>query len=109
MSLGTNLYLISQDKELMEKITRMVREGKEKYNEIFHPEEEEDIEDEESLLTKLSELAHEAKVKMEEQVESVSRKVYEKMHIAHTSEIAQLKSEIEALRGQLDQLRNAKA
>lgn len=108
ISLGTNLYLISQDKELMEKIKAMAAAGKEKYDEIFHKDEAGE-EDDEDLLSRLTEMASEMKEKMAHEMESVARKTYDKMKIAHADEVSALRAEIERLRVDLDALKSTAA
>lgn len=104
LSLGTNLYLISQDKELMDKLTKLARAGKEKYDEFFHS--DEDDEEEEDLLAHLAQAAGEIKERMNREMEAIARKTYDALHIAHADEIEKLRNEIEQLRTQITRLQN---
>jgi polyhydroxyalkanoate synthesis regulator phasin len=103
LSLGTNIYLIAQDKELMDKLTAMAKAGKEKYDEIFHA--GEDDEEEADLLAHMAQVAQEAKEKLSQEMESIAHKTYEKLRIAHADELAALKSEVERLRAEIAAIR----
>jgi polyhydroxyalkanoate synthesis regulator phasin len=105
LSLGTNLYLIAQDKELMEKLKHMAQAGKEKYDEIFHGDEESDM-TEDDLLSRLSVLAGEVKEKMNSEMAAIAKKTYEKLHIAHADEVRELRTQIEHLQNELNALKS---
>jgi polyhydroxyalkanoate synthesis regulator phasin len=105
LSLGTNLYLIAQDKELMEKLKHMAKSGKEKYDEIFHGDEESDM-TEDDLLSRLSAMAGEVKEKMNQEMEAIAKKTFDKLNIAQADEVRHLKSQIEQLQNELNALRS---
>jgi len=103
LSLSTNIYLIAQDKELMEKLTRMAKAGKEKYDEIFHSDDaSEEDSDEETLMTQLAQVAGEVREKLNQEIEAIVHKTYEKLRIAHADDVAELREEIAALKAKID-------
>jgi hypothetical protein len=98
MSLSSNLYLMSRDKELMDRLKELKHVGRERFNEWLGEDEEED---DEKFLDKLISKAEQAKESMEEKVEEIAAKIYRKMNIAHTDEIKMLNEQIESLRNAL--------
>lgn len=105
LTLGSNLYLMSQDKELMEKLANMVKEGKQKLDDFMHSEGSEEY-DETTLLHKLAEKAKDVEQQFEKRLEEVAIKIYQKLHIAHVNDIEALQKEIATLREELAQLKN---
>lgn len=106
LTLGSNLYLMSQDKELMEKLAHMVKEGKQKLDDFLHNEGAEEY-DETTLLHKLAEKAKDVEQKFEKRLEEAAIKIYQKLHIAHINEIEALQKEISVLKEELAQLKNS--
>jgi polyhydroxyalkanoate synthesis regulator phasin len=105
MTLGSNLYLMSQDKELMEKLAKMASEGKQKLDDFMHT--EGGVEDDEmSLFQKLTEKAKEVEKQLEQRLEEAAVKVYQKLHIAHINDIEALQSEINQLKEELAALKS---
>ncbi|MFN4233744.1 MAG: hypothetical protein ACK4IK_02935 [Bacteroidia bacterium] len=105
LTLGSNLYIMSQDKELMEKLANMVKEGKQKLDDFIHSEGAEEY-DEATLLHKLAEKAKDVEQQFEKRLEEAAIKIYQKLHIAHINDIEALQKEISVLREELAQLKN---
>lgn len=101
VSLGSSLYMLSKDKELMEKLSTLAAEGKNKFDHI-----KESIE-EEKLIEEFLEKARTARENFESKVAEVAEALYKKMNIAHTNELAALKKEVNDLRKIIEEL-NAK-
>lgn len=99
LTLSSNLYLISKDKELMDKLSKLLAEGKEKLDDFL----DDDLpEDQEGTLHRLYRKAKEAEKEFEKKVEDFVEKTYEKMHIAHTNEIDKLQAQIDELKKELE-------
>src|ERR1044072_188846 len=96
LSLSVNLYLLSKDEEFMKELQGLAEQGKEKtgrlYNVLTGSEEGEEVIDE--LLEHIALLKKNIAGKADEMVKAV----YEKIHIAHSSEISRLMHEIETLK-----------
>lgn len=100
LTLSSNLYLISKDKEFFNRLEEMAEKGRKKVNEVI--EELSDGEgDDGKLLNKLLHKASQAKEELERRMEEIAAAAYKKMHIAHTDEVRVLQSEIEGLKKQL--------
>lgn len=99
MTLGTNLYLISQDKEMMEKLFNLAKDGKQKLDDFITPEGTEY--DETTMFQKLTEKAKEVEKQLEERLEAAAVKIYQKLHIAHVNDIESLQTEINELKEEL--------
>lgn len=100
MTLGTNLYLISKDKELMDRLSELLSEGKDKLDDYLAGDGDEA--DTEKMLHKLLRKAKEAEKEFEHKVEAFVERAYEKMKIAHTHEIEKLQAQIDELKKELD-------
>lgn len=98
LSLSTNLYVILKDEELMHKLSGMVEKGREHYNDVFHPDEDENPE---PIIERLLAKAHEAKAELEERLNNAAEAAYSKLHIAHTKEIEKLQEQIYVTEGKL--------
>ncbi len=97
MTLSSNLYMISKDKEFFEKLSGMAEKGKEFVAELS----EEDEEGESQIIQKLIEKAGQAKAEIEKKMEEVAVNVYAKMHIAHTDDIKIMEEQIAELKKEL--------
>ena len=93
-ALSTNLYALSKDKELMDKLTAMAENGKHKWDEIAEEWNEQDVS---SLIGSLSKKAEEAKVEFEQRTEQLADQLYKKLKIAHASELHEVKEQVEIL------------
>jgi len=99
LTLSTNIYMISKDEKFMANLKEMTEKGKEKVSAFAHEFSGED--EEGKLLEKFMQKAHEAKEELEHKIGQVAEKIYEKMNIAHTSQIAALNADIELLKKEL--------
>ncbi len=96
LSLSVNLYLLSKDEEFMKELRDLAEEGKEKTGQLYDvltgsKEGDEVIEE---LLEHIAQLKKNIAGKADE----IAKAVYEKIHVAHSSEISRLMHEIEALK-----------
>lgn len=105
MTLGTNLYLVSQDKEMMEKLAKLVSEGKQKFDDFMYTDDAGEN-DEMTMFQKLTEKAKEVEKQLEKRLEEAAAKIYQKMHIAHVNDIEALQKEINDLKEELTILKN---
>ncbi|GAA0875612.1 hypothetical protein GCM10009118_20210 [Wandonia haliotis] len=101
MTLSTNLYVLSQDEQMMSKLKSFLEKGKDKVNEFVA----EPVLDEEGneleFIDKLLKKAHEAREEMNQKVEETVAALYQKMNIAHVEQINELNLRIEDLNKQL--------
>lgn len=108
LTLSTNIYMISKDEEFMKSLSEMADKGKKKFEKFMsdistEPEEGEGTANgkESTLMERLVQKAKEAKEEFEEKMEEVAKRVYSKMHIAHTEQVDKLNEELEALKKEL--------
>ncbi|TND07248.1 MAG: hypothetical protein FD123_3393 [Bacteroidetes bacterium] len=99
LTIGSNLYLISRDKELMDKLSELLADGKEKLDEFL---DSDNAEGEEKTLHKLLRKAKEAEKEFEHKIGEFVERSYEKMRIAHTNEIVRLQAQIDELKKELE-------
>jgi polyhydroxyalkanoate synthesis regulator phasin len=99
LTISTNLYMISKDEKFVNNLKEMAEKGREKASAWAH--EFSGTAEEETLFERLKEKAGEAREELENKISEVAEKVYEKMNIAHTSQINQLEAEICLLRREL--------
>jgi polyhydroxyalkanoate synthesis regulator phasin len=97
MTLSTNLYMLTKDEELMNKLKNMVEQGKDKINHLVsdpvHDADGTELEFVDKLILK----AHEAKEEMNQKIGEMVADLYQKMNIAHTEQIKGLQAQIEEL------------
>lgn len=96
LTLSSNLYMMSKDKELMEKLHAMTEKGKEKINDFMKSEKDEDG-NEVEFLQKIANKAHDVKEELEKKIGEMVAEFYEKVNIAHTDEIKKLHVKIDDL------------
>ena len=99
LSLSVNLYLLSKDEEFLKDLAGLTAKGRQKTEQIYDA--LTGTGDGEELMEDF--LAHVAVIKerIAQKADDMAKVVYEKIHIAHSSEIARLTSEIETLRAAL--------
>jgi polyhydroxyalkanoate synthesis regulator phasin len=97
VTLSANIYTISKETHLLDKLKELSEEGKDKINEFMKEkvldEDGNEVEFTERILMK----AHEARVELERKIGEVVSVMYEKMNIAHTDKIKELEDRIEQL------------
>lgn len=98
MTLSANLYMIAKDERLMNKISEVSAKGKEKLDELI---EEFDGEDERKLSERIMQKAAQAGEELEQKIAEVVVKLYDKMNIAHTEQIKELKVQVEMLKKEI--------
>jgi hypothetical protein len=101
LTLSTNIYMISKDEKLMNNLTEMKKKGRETLEGWIDDLRNSD-EDEGKLTEKLIHKAIQVKHELEETMEDVARKVYEKMNIAHTDYIKNLEQKVEQFKKELE-------
>lgn len=94
MVLSSNLYMLSQDKELMGKLKEMAEKGKDKFNDTFGGEYVDEDGNRVELIDRLREKAGQAKDELEEKVSEMVANFYKKVNIAHLDEIRALKEQL---------------
>jgi polyhydroxyalkanoate synthesis regulator phasin len=97
VSVSTNLYLLSKDKELMNQLYTIGEQSKDKASEVWNEISDGNLSWEE-FMAKVNERAEIAKTELEAKIEEVAVKMYSKMNIAHTNDIENLKNEIALLK-----------
>lgn len=101
ITLSSNLYMIAKDEKTMEKIHKYTEMAKTNINEFV----KEKITDEEGneleFVDKMVVKLHEAKEELENKIEEVVAKMYDKMNIAHTDQIKRLEDEVASLSKEL--------
>jgi polyhydroxyalkanoate synthesis regulator phasin len=103
VSVSTNLYLLSKDKELMNQLYTIGEQSKDKASEVWNEISDGNVSWEE-FMTKVNERAEIAKAELETKIEEVATKMYTKMHIATTTDLEKLKLEVENLKKQNEEL-----
>jgi len=101
LTLSSNLYMMSKDKELMEKLHNMADKGKDKINSFMSSTTRDEEGNEMEFLQKIAIKAHEVKEEMEHKIGEMVAQFYEKVNIAHTDEIQKLNVKIEDLSKQI--------
>ena len=95
--LSSNLYLIAKDTEAIEKIKEYSEKGKDKINNFMKEKVFDSEGNELEFVDKMMVKIKEAKQELEDKIEHVVERMYDKMKIAHTNEIVTLQEKIEAL------------
>lgn len=97
LTLSSNLYMLSKDKEMMEKLHNMTEKGKDKINSWMSSSTRDENGDEVEFLQKIALKAHELKEEFEAKIKESVADFYEKVNIAHTDEIRRLEGKISDL------------
>lgn len=100
LTLSSNLYMMSKDKELMEKFHNIADKGKDKINAFMAAEKDADG-NEIAFLQKIALKAHDVKEELEEKIGEMVTQFYQKINVAHTDEIKALNVRIEDLSKQI--------
>ena len=101
MTLSTNLYVLSQDEQMMSKLKSFLEKGKDKVNEFVADPILDEEGNELAFIDKLLKKAHEAREEMNQKIEETVAGLYQKMNIAHVEQINELNLRIEDLNKQL--------
>lgn len=95
MTLSSNLYMLSKDEDLMDKIKSAAEKGKDRINKaVSEPIIDEDG-NEMEFIDKLIHKAGQAKDELEEKIEEMVVKFYKKINIAHVDEVKALNEKLD--------------
>ncbi len=95
MTLSSNLYMLSKDEDLMNRLKDMAEKGKERVNKAMS----EDMKDEEGneleFVDKVIRKASQAKEELEDKIEELVAKFYKSINVAHLDEIRALNEKLD--------------
>ena len=97
VTLSSTLYTISKETHLMEKLTALSEQGKDKINDFMREKVLDEHGNEVQCLDKLVLKAHEAKEDLEVKIGEMVAAFYEKVNIAHTDQLKGLELKVEEL------------
>ena len=97
LTLGSSLYVVAKDTNLLEKLNELSSKGKENVNEFVSETQLDENGNELEFLDKLILKIKQAKEELDEKIEESVVKFYKKIHIAHTDEILALNEKLEKL------------
>lgn len=97
VTLSSTLYTISKETHLMEKLTALSEQGKDKINDFMSEKVLDEHGNEVQFLDKLVLKAHEAKEDLEVKIGEMVAAFYEKVNIAHTDQLKGLELKVEEL------------
>lgn len=101
VTLSSVLYTISKETHLMEKLSDLSEQGKEKLN-AFMKEQQLDEEGKEmQFFDRLMHKAQEAKEELDQKIAEMMEGFYTKIKVAHTNQIEELTREIEQLKKEM--------
>ena len=101
VTLSSTLYTISKETHLMEKLTALSEQGKDKINDFMGEKLVDEDGNEVEFLDKLVLKAHEAKEELEVKIGEMVAAFYEKVNIAHTDQLKGLELKVEQLQKDL--------
>lgn len=101
VTLSSTLYTISKETHLMEKLTALSEQGKDKINDFMSEKMLDENGNEVEFLDKLVLKAHEAKEELEVKIGEMVAAFYEKVNIAHTDQLKGLELKVEQLQKDL--------
>ncbi len=101
VTLSSTLYTISKETHLMEKLTALSEQGKDKINDFMSEKVVDENGNEVQFLDKLVLKAHEAKEDLEVKIGEMVAAFYEKVNIAHTDQLKGLELKVEQLQKDL--------
>ncbi|MEN9999170.1 MAG: hypothetical protein RI922_2160 [Bacteroidota bacterium] len=101
VTLSSTLYTISKETHLMEKLTALSEQGKDKINDFMGEKLVDEDGNEVEFLDKLVLKAHEAKEELEVKIGEMVAAFYEKVNIAHTDQVKGLELKVEQLQKDL--------
>lgn len=101
VTLSSTLYTISKETHLMEKLTALSEQGKDKINEFMKESLVDADGNEIEFMDKLVLKAHQAKEELETKIGEMVASFYEKINIAHTDQLKGMEMRIDQLRKDL--------
>jgi polyhydroxyalkanoate synthesis regulator phasin len=105
LSLSTNLYMITKDKEKMQHFKDLAVKGKETVSEFVG---EFSTEKQTEIIALIAKKAGQVGDELEEKIEEMVKKAYETLRIAHVNQIKELKEEIATLKADVYTLQHKK-
>ena len=97
VTLSSTLYTISKETHLMEKLTALSEQGKDKINEFMKESLVDADGNEIEFMDKLVLKAHQAKEELETKIGEMVASFYEKINIAHTDQLKGMEMRIDQL------------
>jgi hypothetical protein len=101
LALSANIYALSQDKEFIENLQALAARGAKKAEELIDTISGKEGSGE-AMLLKLVSKALQLKQEFEQKMEETAVKVYKKMHIAHSNDLANVLSKIESIEKKME-------
>lgn len=96
-ALSANLYAISRETHLLDKLKKMSEEGKDKINEFMSETMLDEEGNEVPFTDRLLSKAKEAREELESKIGEMIKAFYEKVNIVHTEKLNDLESKLEEL------------
>lgn len=97
VTLSANLYTISKDTHLMDRLKELSEEGKDKINDFMQEKVLDENGNEVPFIDRLMMRAHDAKEDLEDKIGDMVAAFYEKVNIAHVDKVNELEEKIEML------------
>ncbi|MCF8414890.1 MAG: hypothetical protein K9G40_01505 [Crocinitomicaceae bacterium] len=97
VALSANLYAISKETHLMDKIKDMSEHGKDKINDFMKEKIVDENGNEVEFIERLMMKAHDAKEELEDKIGEMVAVFYDKMNIAHVDKVKELELKIDQL------------
>ena len=101
VTLSSVLYTISKETHLMDKLSDLSEQGKEKLNAFMKEQQLDEEGNEMPFFDRLMNKAHEAKEELDQKMAEMMEGFYTKIKIAHTNQIEELTREIEQLKKEM--------
>ena len=97
LTLSANLYTISKDTHLMDRLKDVSDKGKDSINEFMKEKVLDENGNEVEFIDRLVMKAHEAKLELEDKIGEMVASFYEKVNIAHVDKVKELEEKIDLL------------
>jgi polyhydroxyalkanoate synthesis regulator phasin len=97
VTLSANIYAISKETHLMDRLKDLSEDGKDKINEFMKEKVLDENGNEVEFVDRLLMKAHEAKVELDKKIHEAMATFYDKMSIAHTDKIKELEDRMDQM------------
>lgn len=97
LTLSSSLYYLAKDTQFLDKISEFSEKGKDNINRIVSESQLDENGNELEFVDKIILKTHELKEELNEKIEELVVKFYQKINVAHLDEIKALNEKIEAL------------
>lgn len=104
-AISSTIYTISKDKELIDKLNQWAEKGKEKINSFVKEKSFDEDGRELDFMEKLTSRMEESRKDMELRINDLVKSTYERMNVAHTDQLSELKVQLGELRKELSLLK----